>query len=486
MLLWLLIIAFVHPVSHDESQYLAATVLVARGLVPYRDFAYLQTPLQPFVFAPFAWLFPDRLFLASRLANVALSAATLGLVYGAVRRAGAGRGPALGASLLLVACHSFIWASGVARNDMLPAALVASALWIEMSANRRGQHALAGVALGLAAAAKISYALPAITVATSFLLNRDRVEQRSGSWLCAGALAGFAPAIVAAFASPDAFLFEVFTYGIEAPLAWYREIGEPWVLGSFRFLQLLGVAAMGPALLAGVALTVRLAKDPDRWLSDRPKRLLLAAAIGGLASAALNRPFNTPYLVPALPPLFILVGLELSTWRPPRLLRVAGFASIAIGLVWPVSCLGEALMHGSLQAMDAERRSDELGGALRVEAVSGAIGGLSGQYLIDTGYRLDPRFSAGPFMFRTTGLLTAEQAAKWHIVTRDQYGELASSPPEAIIVGGETNKGVKPDVRLAAIAASLGYVPAAHVRKYTIWIRSRAGSNVRPLDSKRH
>nr|NUR38439.1 hypothetical protein [Sphingomonas sp.] len=61
----LLFVALIRPVSRDEGQYVAATAFVAAGRLPYRDFAYLQTPLQPFALAPIAWLFPGWLFATS-------------------------------------------------------------------------------------------------------------------------------------------------------------------------------------------------------------------------------------------------------------------------------------------------------------------------------------------------------------------------------------------------------------------------------------
>ena len=87
--IWLLALAFVRPLSVDESQYVAASALTAHGLLPYRDYAYLQTPLQPFVFAPLHLLFPGHLLLAIRLANALIGAATAVLVYLTARRIGA-------------------------------------------------------------------------------------------------------------------------------------------------------------------------------------------------------------------------------------------------------------------------------------------------------------------------------------------------------------------------------------------------------------
>src|SRR5947209_16572593 len=111
---WLVALAFVRRLSIDESQYVAATAFAAKGLLPYRDFAYLQTPLQPFVFAPLQWLFAGRLLLAMRLANAVLGSVTVILVYGAACRTGASGRTGLAAAALLATCQGFTWCAGVA------------------------------------------------------------------------------------------------------------------------------------------------------------------------------------------------------------------------------------------------------------------------------------------------------------------------------------------------------------------------------------
>src|SRR6478735_2250833 len=107
--LWLIALAIVRPLSVDESQYVAATALTAKGLLPYRDYAYLQTPLQPFAFAPLQWLFAGRVLLAMRLANVLLGGGTMLLVFGSARRLGASNGAAPAAAAMLAVCEPFIW-----------------------------------------------------------------------------------------------------------------------------------------------------------------------------------------------------------------------------------------------------------------------------------------------------------------------------------------------------------------------------------------
>src|SRR5260221_5071172 len=88
--LWLGAIVFLRRLSIDESQYVASAVLTAKGLLPYRDYAYLQTPLQPFAFAPLQWLFAGHILIAMRFANAMLGAGTIMLVFCGPRRM---RGP---------------------------------------------------------------------------------------------------------------------------------------------------------------------------------------------------------------------------------------------------------------------------------------------------------------------------------------------------------------------------------------------------------
>ncbi len=81
----LLVIMLATPVDHDESQYVAAVAMMRTGL-PYRDFAYLQTPLQPLLFAPFALLPPGWLVAGLRLANGLCALGTLAIIVTTLRQ----------------------------------------------------------------------------------------------------------------------------------------------------------------------------------------------------------------------------------------------------------------------------------------------------------------------------------------------------------------------------------------------------------------
>lgn len=446
--LWLLLIALVRPLSVDESQYVAGTALVVKGLLPYRDFAYLQTPLQPFMFAPLQWLFAGHSLLAMRIANALLASATIMLVYAAARRMGAREGAAVAAAAMLIACQSFIWCAGVARNDVLPAALMSVGLLMLT----RQKWLFSGIMLGLAASAKISYAVPSATM----FLAIAWTDRKQAAHFAGGVVAGLLPTAILAASAPRAFLAETIVFPATAPAQYYASIGKGWRLGPFRFLQLLEAAAIGPALIAAIEVGRR------SWWTDPLRRTLSAAALGGLISAGLNKPFQIFYLLPALPPLFILVALVLDQQRPRRLTG-AWLLFVVIGEI-PV--LGWFL-HGRMPAFESDRSATKLNAALRSIGVEGPVATLAGQYVEN----VDPRFAAGPFLYRTNGFVSADEAREWHIVTRDEDRSLGTNPPAAIVTGVYPDSQSDEEVELARAARAFGYQPVAYAGGFTIWMR---------------
>ena len=470
--LWLLALAMLRPMSIDESQYVAASVLTAKGLLPYRDYAYLQTPLQPFAFAPLAWLFPGHLLVATRVANVLLGSATIMLVYATARAAGAGSRASLSGAAMLAACESFIWSTGVARNDLLPAVLMMIGLWA-LARHPGGWSGLAaGAAFGFAASAKISYAVPAATVFLAGVWTRDAGERRRFIAFAAGVAVGLLPTVALAAIAPQPFFVEAIVFPAKGPTQYYNEIGKAWRLGIGRFGRLLISAAVGPALIAGIEVARSSWIDPRTWLGDPVRRTMLAAMVGGLVSAGLNKPFHIFYLLPALPPLFVLTALLLQEdEQRPRSLKAAWALSIAAILVPVTAWSVRAWNHGIAPGPDAERRSAVLGAALRPQRVEGPIATLAGQYVPDAGAEIDRRFASGPFLYRTSGLVSDRQAREWHVVTRDRSGDLLEAPPGAFVTGDYPDVQPAQELELATQARALGYRPVAEASGFIIWKR---------------
>lgn len=469
-MLWLIVIAFVRKLSIDESQYVASAVLTAGGLLPYRDYAYLQTPLQPFAFAPLQWLFAGHVLIAMRLTNALLGFGTLLFVFASARRLGASERSALAATAMLAVCESFTWSVGVARNDMLPAALMMLGLFAVAKGEAPLRMFAAGVALGLAAGVKISYAVPAATIFAASSWTRDSAGRRNALWFAAGVIVGLLPTLAVILLAPHAFVAEAILFPAVGPEQYYTEIGKAWRLGPNRFLRLLVAAAIGPALIATLEIVRSSRTEPDRWLGDRRRRVMLAAALGGLVSAGMNRPFQIFYLLPALPPLFVLAALILEERKAPWLKALWGL-SIAAGLVPVGAWVAHSASAGVAPAVDAQRRAHALGAALREQHIAGPIATLAGQYVPDAGGEIDRRFAGGPFLYRTRDFVSAGQAREWQVVTRDQAGPLRDLPPAAIVVGTYPDVQPAQEVELAAQARGLGYRPVARANGLIIWVR---------------
>ena len=182
-----------HPINHDEGQYVGAIALMRSGL-PYRDFAYLQTPLQPLLLAPLSLLHAGWLLVGARVANALFGWLSLALLLFGLR----GHTPpwvAIAAVVALACTDVFLFGCSVARNDALPMMLLsgAVALLLQPGAPGKRSYLAAGLLLGLAASAKISFALPAAG-AGLFLL----VQGRKAGWqpillFPAGGVAGLLP-----------------------------------------------------------------------------------------------------------------------------------------------------------------------------------------------------------------------------------------------------------------------------------------------------
>lgn len=461
VLLLLALLALARPIDHDESQYVAATILAWRGL-PYRDFAYLQTPLQPMLLAPIAALAGGLAWPVLRLANALFGALALAGCYGAAREAGAGRRAAVLATGLFGCCDIFLFTSAVARNDALPAACLSFAIWIAL----RAQHGrgtmpgalLAGLLLAAAAAAKISFALPAIAYGAWALWDRRHFPVA----LAMGAIPVAAMVAWLYAIAPGAFMFGVFTFPADAPAEWYRD-HNPWKLtAAAKAIDTLKFLALGPALPALIIVAINRRRGHTAWLLT----LLIAA---GLVAGLLPEPTWRQYLLPVLPPLFVRLAMAWEAAPPARWVRIAiaifigaGFAPTAEGLI----------KGGGATMIDATEQGHAIGAVARANGIEGPIATLSPQFLPAADLPIDPRFAAGPYYFRSHGLLAPALERRFGVISRARI-DFAGTPPAAILVGGEgpwTSGDAGDDAALEAYAIGHRWrridIPGGHFRLY--------------------
>jgi len=429
-------------------------VLTARGLIPYRDYAWLQTPLQPFALAPVAWAAGQWAWPALRLVNAGLGWVVVIATVAAARAGDASRRAAWSAGALFAASDVLLFAAGTARNDTLPAACLAVALWLAMRDRGygRGRAVAIGALLATAAAAKISYALPAAAYGGLALVDRRRPR-----WVALGA-AGPAALVGAIWLiAPAGFAFGVFHFPAHAPAEWFA--GRPDKLSAAgKALDLLKFLALGAALPALVAV-----------LRGRPARVPATLLVAGLVAAVLPSPVWRQYLLPALPPLFVLLALRWTTWPPGRAERIAFAVFAAAGLAPSV-----AAVAGGTGMPAAIREARVLRTALDREGVTGPVATLAPQLLTLAGRVPEPRFATGPFVFRTRAIVPAGMESRLQVVPAPDLPALfGTAPPAAIVTGAERWTAGDPafDQVLDRWAAAHRYRAVAAGRS-VLWVRA--------------
>ena len=417
------LLALLRPIDHDESQYVAAAVLSAHGDLPYRDYAYLQTPLQPLLFAPLAWFAGALAWPVLRLANVVLGALLVGCVWRASREAGATPRAALVGAVLFATCDCFLFSIATARNDALPAALLGVAMVLIVRArDGRGSTigaVLTGLLLAAAAAAKVSYALPAVGYGLYALVDRRHRPLA----VLAGALPIVALVGWTWAQAPAGFVFGTLTFPARAPAEYYRL--SPWKLTwTAKAVDVLKFLALGPALIA-LVLAVR-----GGW---RRVPVLAVLAGAGLVAAVLPFPTWRQYLLPLLPPLFVLLALAWAQRPPVRWVRIVTVVFVCAGLAPTVAGLivGGGGGTGRVPMLAALRDGRALRAAFDRAGVVGPVATLSPQFLAATGRLPDVRFATGPFYFRSHALVAPGAEAGLHLVSGDRLGALAMPPVSA-------------------------------------------------------
>ncbi len=424
----------VRPISHDEGQYVAAIEFARHGL-PYRDFAYLQTPLQPLVLSPLGALPAGWLLFGVRVANAFFGLLTIVSLILALKDR-ATHGSTLIALTALICSEPFLLASSNARNDALPMALIAMtifALFRGLLGRRRKEcFGVAGLLLGLAASTKISSAVLIGPLAV-FLFLRGRQLGLSSVVACfAGIIVGLLPSAIFAVIAPLQFKFDVFTYSLVAPRQWWTAVGHKnWLEPGFRIIRLLSLAAQSCALVGIGAIAL------DRRRSD--ERLLLELMIlGGLVAAYLPEPAYAQYLVPLLPPVVARFAIAIDgapRWsHKPLVVLTVAFS--LVGLLQTGKAVARTINRG-----DSLADGVALGRRVAAAAAGGSIVTLSPECVVGSDTNLDPGFVTGSFLFRTFSRLGDDAmrlgySPNWQTID----AALDERRPRVILTGGESKR----------------------------------------------
>lgn len=318
------------PLNQDEGWYLMAARRVSQGQMPYRDFAFTQAPLFPYVFQFSQGLIKHLGLLGGRLFNLFWAVLTWLILLKGLKYFCPGSRNAFAVLLLIVLLGLNIFQTQylvtVKTYALAGFFLSLSALsWLSYQQTRRLKIlTLCALALAAAAATRFSLGLFFVPLGCALMGTRKKIGDKA--WI-AFAVAGFAG--LACFFGPFILLApEGLKFGLLDFHA-ARQVDSPWLLKA-GFLSRT-VQSYFPALLIIFLLLFR-------WKSWQPGLRSLAAGIGAVTLLHLLAPFPyDDYQAALYPVLVLMIAIEGSHQLPvAKQLQAAPLITIA-GLLFAFS-----------------------------------------------------------------------------------------------------------------------------------------------------
>ncbi|MEA3188415.1 MAG: hypothetical protein QOD99_2245 [Chthoniobacter sp.] len=464
--------------NHDENQFIAPAVLLARpGLLPYRDYPSFHVPNLTFVYALLAQCFSAP-FLAARIFCTLCATATVGLVFWEADKklAHLGRGLALGLSgalvLLMICSPVFSKTIGLTWNHDLPLLLTLLGFFCQLKVARGEGSAPAlllasGLCVGFAAGARLSFApLLAPFFIGPLLMTARPIRERFGLTACVagGAFAGLLPTLYFAFADTEQFLFGNFVYPKFSRL--WRNLTFPADESQIAY------NASGYTVEVRNARTSMDAALKFRYffknfaLNNMPVVLaFLLVGVPGIVAglwSSRGRKFEILFFAIVLP--FVLWGCIAPT-RFHRQYYYALMPFLILGSAYGLSCfnenvrlsrMGAGLVFASALAAivlgAAEYRDSVValvrnsrpwqpmvvhreGKRLRELCGEGKVLTISPVPVLEGGLEVYPEFATGAFAWRSSQLTSPEKRLRLHIIAPgDLERRLAADPARAIFL----------------------------------------------------
>ena len=427
---------YLGDLNQDEGWYLYAARLVSEGHLPYRDFAYTQAPVMPFVYALARPLTDGWGVAGGRLftALLGLTAAGLAAVLAARLVDRPRRAPAALIAFMLVGInvyHSYF--TSVVKTYSLSGLLLVLG-FLAVTGLRRDRTspllaAAAGLALTLAAGTRVSAAV-AVPIVFVVLIARWRGLPASWFWFGAGAgTAGAVTFLLPLFTTPDTFMFALFGYHS------YREAGGllSGLVYKAGFVSRLVQAYFVAVLLGtGVALARLLRVAPRDSADAAPRPFPLSPALWATVAAVtlvhISAPFPYEDYQVMVFPLFaaaVAAALARSVERPEVMrwlvvfvfvISVAASFSSPINQGWFVQ--ERDRIWWRLKDRPPLAKLQDAGRRIRALARPGDLLLTQDTYLaVEAGLRVPQGLELGPFSYYPQW--SSEKARRYHVVNRE-------------------------------------------------------------------
>lgn len=485
--------------NHDEQQFVASGVLLARyGLRPYADFAYFHVPAQTLLYGLLFRLF-DQFLLTARVTSVLAGWLSLALIlllavaYAPFRKAWSRLGFGAALLLLLLATPLFVHTSGRAWNHDLPLLLtllgfVAALQALAMEPARRATGfwlVAAGACLGLAAATRLSYAFLAPAFVAALWLRPGWPARRKGTatlWLALGGLVGMLPVWVLWLEAPQEFWFGNVVYNLRLNPLYYNAVGDGSAMtlaAKLGYLVELTLARPANLLLPGLfalAVVPVLARISRR---NAPGLVLVLLCLPFALAGALSATPSQPQYYFVLYPFLALGVIFAAALRraPARLLGGAAGVAAALAVVASVVPYAEGAEVVFQPARWYPVKAHARGQLIRTLVGRGQVLTMAPIHALEGGVPIYPEFVTGPLAWRVAPFLTPKERARFRLTSEADFASLvALAPPRGILVGFESSDRDF-EATLLDYARDQGYVPVALPDEGELWLRPLAAWN---------
>jgi hypothetical protein len=456
--------------NHNEHMYIAASVLVAQNQLPYKDFAYLQTPYLPLLYGNLYRLLgvgAYYLLIGKLISFIFLSMTSIILFFLGLRVLH-DVALALGVVALFLLNMTIVSPATEVSNYIMPVAFSMMSIYvfhISVIENRLRPFgaALAGILLAIAIGTRLTYATVVIPFAVVILLYPAIGERSAGTLkdsvayvlfpFVSGIAVGLLPTLF--FMSDlEALVFNNLGYhnvnshwrqitGHSGPISLYAKVAHAHEIyfQADNLILMLGV-------LLGFGFSISNSQTLKQSMKQVHAGAFLATLLVLLAvlTALVPTPSWPAYFAMPVSFLFLLLihscaseTVEIANLHR-RLLLILVFLSSIYN--------GPALLKAGLSLMHRDGWTglhvhDVSTGIRNVLAdygmdTDGKIATLSPLFVIESNLPIYAELSTGPFLYRVGDLLTPEQRNHFVGTSAKSIGDLfAKDPPAGIIVGFE-------------------------------------------------
>jgi len=434
-LLCLLYYAHLRPLDGDEGYYTTAARLVWEGKVPYKDFAYQQGVLLPYIYSWIWGIYPQSLVAMRFLSGVCGTIAVL--LWGAwlvsSRRFSA---TVVLATFAVIVCNPYwVWWNIAVKTFAVANLLVSLTmigLYYGLQTRKPYWYFVAGLALGACGSARALYA-PLVPVVLGWLLQMEWRSKRrlmGAAAFLGGATCGVLPMIVSFATGPQAFIFNNVSYrSLLSPHeslrhsvhVYLNNLVSLWHHTYFVLTVLLAVAGF----LSLLRLHTRKQGPYNRedYFFLQTTLLMLVVYI---ATASIPFPvFDQYFTSPLLPFLVFFIAEGLRYW-----LRFRSVTLLALAVVLPLLFLqgikGESAEYAFTRNLhlDSFRRVTKVLEANSRE--NDAVLSIWPGYVFESGRRYFPG-SENQFNYAVGSKLSPEARARYHLLSGADVVDAISS-----------------------------------------------------------